>query len=267
VDFGAAFVADTGSAHAVEPGEGALDDVPGLARARAVRHAALGDLGCCRAGCPRSATRPAGCPGPPRSRGVSSRGGLHRPGWARCAHRPAPPARATRRPQRAPSRSARPGATPRNSSRCSRPQTSATRQSRRRRQHVVPEPNPNSWGSQSHDSPARNTNKIPRTAPSGHRATADPDRPHAAHAPAATARCDATDHRRRPTDVNVTAHLQHSKPTSWRHPNQDQFTPHMRCSLFSGSQAVMDAMCSASTSASRSRTSARPPSLCSWWPP
>ena len=59
---------------------------------------ALGECGrsgrtvaCCRAGCRRSATPPAGCPGPPRSGGASSRGALYRPGWPgvlTSAHRP-----------------------------------------------------------------------------------------------------------------------------------------------------------------------------------
>ncbi len=43
-------------------------------------------------------------------------------------------------------------------------QTPATCQSRSRRQHVIPEPQPSSWGRNSHAQPVRETNRIPVSA-------------------------------------------------------------------------------------------------------
>jgi hypothetical protein len=52
--------------------------------------------------------------------------------------------------------------------RCSRFHTPARCQRRRRRQHVVPEPQPSSWGNMFHGMPLRSTNKMPvSTARSG----------------------------------------------------------------------------------------------------
>jgi hypothetical protein len=156
VDVGAASVAGAQAAHAVERGEGALDDVADLAQALACgtpRLAIFDRMPQCRSrrrkvgkslprsahrifsllrGRPRPRPRTRGIalskanscvrscrlppvrltagvmPGPARSGGISSRGGLYRPGRARCAHRPASPARASRRPRHAPHRSAPP---------------------------------------------------------------------------------------------------------------------------------------------------------------
>jgi hypothetical protein len=47
------------------------------------------------------------------------------------------------------------------SARCKRLQTPARCQSRKRRQHVMPLPQPSSWGSISHGMPLRKTNMIP----------------------------------------------------------------------------------------------------------
>jgi len=52
----------------------------------------------------------------------------------------------------------------RNNSRCNASHTPAFCQSRRRRQHVTPEPQPNSGGRSSHAMPLRSTNSIPLSA-------------------------------------------------------------------------------------------------------
>jgi len=82
--------------------------------------------------------------------------------WRRASFFPPRCARIEVESTRARDQSSRSAAWSRSSStRWSRCQTPARCQSRRRRQHVIPEPHPISWGSDSHGTPVRSTKRIP----------------------------------------------------------------------------------------------------------
>jgi hypothetical protein len=86
-------------------------------------------------------------------------------GWVRSSFFPAPTARIVELSAMAREKSRR--SAPRNFAsniRCSRSQTPRRCQCRSRRQHVIPEPQPISWGNISHGMPDCNTNRMPLNA-------------------------------------------------------------------------------------------------------